>query len=285
MKLPQFEYSMMPSRGDFSSQWQIFKELYNSNYLNSRRKTTGKTVIPKIIHQIWLGSKLSDLYKEFSQTWKDFHPEWEYVLWTDEKAANEKMIHRGLYDRLENFGAKSDILRYEILNRYGGLYIDTDFICLKPFDDLHENLHFLTGIHDHFNFMLPNGLIACVEQHPVIQGILKKLDSVDIDNSEFENPDRLMETVGPGLFTDSLMRYLYTDNFNKMKTVVFPSTYFYPAPASVRNMGMNYMKEFIKPESYAIHVWEVSWIDNGKSYKKTLPYKMLKKIKQRLLPG
>ena len=37
-----------------------------------------------------------------------------------------------LIDSIENKGCKSDILRYEILYQYGGIYVDTDFESIKP---------------------------------------------------------------------------------------------------------------------------------------------------------
>lgn len=46
--------------------------------------------IPKIIHQIW-----SDKYKPLpehlrimGESWKEHHPDWEYILW-DEKGMND----------------------------------------------------------------------------------------------------------------------------------------------------------------------------------------------------
>jgi mannosyltransferase OCH1-like enzyme len=44
------------------------------------------------------------------------------------------------FDRASNFGEKSDIWRYEILFRLGGVYVDTDFECVRPFDSLLEVL-------------------------------------------------------------------------------------------------------------------------------------------------
>lgn len=34
------------------------------------------------------------------------------------------------YSSAKNWGMKSDILRYEILQKFGGVYIDTDYECL-----------------------------------------------------------------------------------------------------------------------------------------------------------
>ena len=41
------------------------------------------------------------------------------------------MEKRDVFERAINPGMKSDIFRYEILKQIGGLYVDTDFECLK----------------------------------------------------------------------------------------------------------------------------------------------------------
>lgn len=45
---------------------------------------------------------------------------------------------------------KADVLRIDVLARYGGIYLDTDMICIKPFDAILKN-DFVIGIqsHDH----------------------------------------------------------------------------------------------------------------------------------------
>lgn len=41
--------------------------------------------IPKKIHQIWLGSPLPEKFARLAATWKQHHPDWEYMqLWTDQ---------------------------------------------------------------------------------------------------------------------------------------------------------------------------------------------------------
>ena len=42
--------------------------------------------------------------------------------------------NKEIYDSERNYGAKVDILRYEIIYNKGGIYIDADSIALKPFD-------------------------------------------------------------------------------------------------------------------------------------------------------
>lgn len=40
---------------------------------------------------------------------------------------------------------KADILRYELLYFFGGIYIDTDFLCIKNIDKLLNNYDGITG--------------------------------------------------------------------------------------------------------------------------------------------
>ena len=46
------------------------------------------------------------------------------------------MVNRAAFDSAESFAMKSDILRYELLLRYGGLYCDLDFECLRSIKPL-----------------------------------------------------------------------------------------------------------------------------------------------------
>ena len=91
--------------------------------------------IPKVIHQIHLGEKpLSDQELKWQKTWKDYNPDWKFILWDDERLKGIGIINQEYLDDCDNYSMKSDILRFDILYQFGGLYIDTDFECLKPLD-------------------------------------------------------------------------------------------------------------------------------------------------------
>ena len=93
--------------------------------------------IPKIIHQIWVGSK--EMPVEWMQTWKDKHSEWEFMLWDNASVAKHDFRHK---DKIERCIAKglphgaADIIRYEILYEFGGVVAPADSICLLPIDEL-----------------------------------------------------------------------------------------------------------------------------------------------------
>lgn len=56
-------------------------------------------------------------------------------LFSDEQI-NFKLKNVEALKCAKNYGEKSDILRYEILCQFGGIYVDCDFECLKSFDGL-----------------------------------------------------------------------------------------------------------------------------------------------------
>jgi hypothetical protein len=84
-------------------------------------------MIPKIIHQLWLGPRPLPTYTE---SWKlcAFKNDWEYRLWRDKDIDELELKWRACYDAAPLFQIKSDIARIEILSRFGGFYFDCDFV-------------------------------------------------------------------------------------------------------------------------------------------------------------
>lgn len=90
-------------------------------------------MIPKIIHQIWIGKdRLPDLWEPFTRTWAINNPDYEYVFWNEDKIRNE--IDDNNYLNIDSISTVfiSDYFRYKILYQYGGFYFDVDFKCLQP---------------------------------------------------------------------------------------------------------------------------------------------------------
>jgi len=111
--------------------WEIIGKIYEQ-----WRNTSIPDIspIPKVIHQIWLGSPVPSKYDSWRASWKKFHPEYEYKLWTEREILDLGLINKTAYLQSKNFAVKSDIARCEILYRLGGIYVDTDFECLARFD-------------------------------------------------------------------------------------------------------------------------------------------------------
>jgi mannosyltransferase OCH1-like enzyme len=90
--------------------------------------------VPHILHFIWLGK---ETYPEnIIETWKRFHPGWKVMVWKDDDVSSLQMINDSIYHLSKNSYQKSDILRLEVLYTHGGVYCDTDIVCMKSINDL-----------------------------------------------------------------------------------------------------------------------------------------------------
>lgn len=230
---------------DTDPRWGILRELYEKNFAYNKDLTHK---LPKKIHQIWLGGTIPTKYKEYTDTWKKFHPDWEYRLWTDSDVSEVDIPRRDLFDSIGNPGQKSDFLRYHILNQLGGIYVDADFECLKPFDTL-SYAEFLVGVGFPAAPQLFIGLIGSIPNHPITSALVSSLDRVR--GGTWKN---IFNTTGPNFFTSVFFGVVkkYIEG-----VVVLPTDYFYPFPNKQRHQSNG--KDYIKDCSYAIHYWDVSW--------------------------
>ena len=206
--------------------WQFSKELYETYVSNKSYQT--KPIIPKIIHQIWIGSSFPEKYKEFQESWKKHHPSWEYRLWTDKEIRELKLINQAMYDKATNLGEKSDIARYEILYRFGGLYVDTDFECLKSFDYLHHTCCFYAGLLSPRSanaFNVANGLMGSCPGHPLLRECIYTMIPTN-DNS----PMGIISRTGP-YHLARCFRCLLLENALPEYTLMLPVNFLYAFPA------------------------------------------------------
>lgn len=243
---------------DDNPAWKSYIENYNSYYLQYNGDK--KPVIPKNIHFIWLGSPFPEKYKRIKDTWVKYHPDWTINLWGDEDVEKFGLRNKKVFDIILNYGVKSDIFRYEILHRYGGIYVDTDFECFQSFDDL-LYLDFFAGTGWNAWPVVFNGLLACVPGNEYIGNVIEAIHQEHIDNSYSFNG--VLNLTGCDFITPIYNKYCES---TKDKTVVFPNHFFYPMPATVRGEVREDNEEsrkrvysYLKPNSYCVHLWYCSW--------------------------
>lgn len=243
------DYSYPYARKNFF--WQRTKLLYDTYILHAADESK-QIRIPKIIHQIWVGPKpLPESCRRYQETWKHHHPDWQFILWTDKEIEALDLVNKAKYDAATNYGEKADIARYEILFRLGGLYIDTDFECLKPFDILHELCDFYSGIAFDRDLVVFNGLLGSVPGHPILKTCIETLLNTTNNSTD------IMDRTGPYFFTRCIQNHLQS---HQDRTILFPVTYFYPWPGIHRFQNSpEQIAQWIKPESFALHHWHTSW--------------------------
>lgn len=182
--------------------------------------------IPKIIHQLWIGPKPRP--SKFMKTWQDKHPEFEYIMWNEDeiKKRGLKLECQNRVDEIEEINGKADIIRWEILYHYGGLFLDADSICIEPFDQLieletpfvgYENENVRKGL-------VATGTMAFPKNHPLPLMAIQWIKQNNV--SRAKTGKMAWQNVGPLLLTD----LLNTKKFNDVN--ILPSYYFLPKHAT-----------------------------------------------------
>ena len=112
-------------------------------------------MIPKIIHQVWLGDKerIPDDQREYMHRAKElFEREgYQYRLWDQESYEKEFSPLSGYFRKTceaGKYGFASDEVRLRVLDRYGGIYLDTDVLVLKSLTPFLEDRCFFGYILD-----------------------------------------------------------------------------------------------------------------------------------------
>jgi inositol phosphorylceramide mannosyltransferase catalytic subunit len=188
--------------------------------------------IPRVFHQVWVGpDPLPAEFVQYRQTWLDHHPGWELRFWTEDNLP-EGLRRTEVYQRIRSPAERSDILRLELVYRYGGVYVDTDFECLRSLEPLIEDVDFF--IADIERGRINNAIVGAIAGHPILD---RALD--EIRPREFFGYDK--EATGP-LFLDRVLKG-FSD------ATVFGKDLFYAQGEEARRHG------------YAIHHEANAWKD------------------------
>jgi len=229
--------------------FEFGRSLYNQ-YNPSLLAPQSEPTIPKHIHQIWIGGPLPEVFKKYIDTWKQMHPDWGYTLWTDENVRELFPLHnQSYYDESEGMGVKSDLLKWEIIYRFGGVYVDVDYECLQPLDELHYLYDFYTAYQplDAFFVQLGAALYAAHPKHPILKYCI---ETIQDDWHHKGAPKK----SGPCHFSKSFMAVA---GENGSRDLAFPSFYFYPLGSKERVLKRS---QWVREGAYAIHHWAMSWM-------------------------
>jgi len=131
--------------------------------------------VPRILHLIWLGSPLPYKFRRLVDGWRLQHPDYQVMFWDDAAAAGFTKTNQAAFDNASNWGERSDILRYEVLYQFGGLYVDTDYECLQSLDSvLDTRAQLVCGLGNNSDgaIEVQNGLLACAPGHPVMAELI-----------------------------------------------------------------------------------------------------------------
>jgi mannosyltransferase OCH1-like enzyme len=250
---------------------KIFQSAYEHNILLAKEDHQ-ELRIPKIVHQIWMGSPVPEKYRAWMKSWLDLLG-WEYRLWTDEEIKPLLFYNQELYNRSKSYGEKTDIVRLELLLHYGGLYVDVDFECLDPsiFEELGKAFDFYVGFepieHGTINGIpkICNAIIAATPYHPIIKDLIVNMKPNWILHEE----EMGIQKAGPDYFSRTILDYekgilispeKESDNL-LYRNMYLPCTFFYPfSDPDIKKLPTHeQLLSEISLETAAIHYWSGSW--------------------------
>lgn len=268
---------------------ECFKTLYKKNYKH-QFNSNPSFKIPKIIHLIWIGPKpFPSGSVENIRTWMAHHPDWTFNFWTDRKrlppcngmqVKQLKDFHfEFLHDKFKeskNWGEKADIWRYEILYQQGGLYIDHDAACVRPFHGLHTGYDFYAGLempHEEIDSLALTagiGVIGAKPRHPALQETIRLiLERWDAVTEKFSASDPLVQARRVTHRTLIAFTHAFEKGLNQPGNtdIIFPACYFYPKG----NL----------PGFYSEHLYGTTWNNLNETPNEQFFQKMLRHLRNR----
>lgn len=199
--------------------------------------------IPKVFHRVWLGGPLPVGYQDFGASFSHHHPGWELRTWTDTNLP--PLQNQETFDRATSFAMRADIVRYELLWRMGGVYVDTDFEALRNLEPLIDDIECFLALED--TRWIAIGLIGSRPGHPFMRRLVDELPG-----SVASHPGRAANVVtGPQFVTRT---YDTVSAAVRRSVALLPAALVYPYHFSEPERARD---EF--PHAYAVHHWAKGW--------------------------
>lgn len=213
--------------------------------------------IPKIIHYCWFGpNKMKSLQLKCLKSWEEKLNGYEFRKWDE---TNVNMTHPFIQFAYENkkWAFVADFIRLQKLLEFGGIYLDTDILVLKPFDDLLVEKCFFGAEDENF---INASIIGSTKNHPFLKLCLEQYNKIDLSG------DLIWSGITiPRIITRNFRaNYNFSSRFNRIIKInnltVFPPSFFYPLPNLIED-GENKYKKYLTENSYTVHLWDASWIE------------------------
>lgn len=196
-------------------------------------------MIPRLMHFVWVGPAMPRQFAHYIAGWRTLHPTWDVRVWGDDDL--DWLRNREAFDLAERIAPgsegqlRSDVARYEILERFGGVYVDCDFEPLRPIDALLDDHCFAAWETD--DVWVNNAIIGATVGHPLMRDLVVRLPH-NIRVNRGKRPNHL---TGPRFLTPLAKRHRVT---------VHPSAMFYPYRwDELDRAGEDF------PDAYAVHHW------------------------------
>ena len=195
-----------------------------------------------MFHRIWFGnSSIPDAYESYWGAWQRQFPHCRFKTWTD-KDIPQLCRTRDLITSAEGFARKADIARYEILLKFGGVYLDCDVMPYQYFD-ADEMVSKLTVCNeDNSESYCSIGFIAAPAGEKLFDELIDHISRVSLN----QLPPNI--ETGPHLFGRALAKH----DHRKLKSHTFYPYHYTEPYSAISSRSLQ--------GTFGIHVWGGSWL-------------------------
>jgi mannosyltransferase OCH1-like enzyme len=139
-------------------------------------------MIPKIIHQIWIGPNDFPIRcKEYVSKIQKINSNFEHMLWTETNIPELPELVKKQYDRyyqMNTWAFVSDILRYFVVSKYGGIYVDVDCDPKNSMDVLTNCDMFVVSPNTNCHWIC-NGIFGAKPKHQILEKMINTMDKTN----------------------------------------------------------------------------------------------------------
>lgn len=229
-------------------------------------------IIPQKIHYCWFGKgEIPDRFKKNIETWYTFCPDYEIIRWDENNYDITKNRYMQQAYEKKKWGFVPDYARLDIVNTYGGIYLDTDVEIIKSWDSLLQH-QFFCGFESDEYVALGLGF-GSMPNNKILNEMLSQYDEL-----EFVKADGSLNlTPSPVYQTEILKHYGLVCNgktqINDSFAVYSPNAF-----APVNSVGVGRPTE----SSYSIHQYAATWCDTEVLEKKKRTMQSLAFVQKRI---
>lgn len=140
--------------------------------------------IPKIIHYCWFGDgQIPEENQAYIDEWKTVCPDYRIIKWNESNYDVNKVAFMREAAAAKNWAFIADYARFDIINTYGGIYLDVDVQLLKNYNAFLNHQSFW-GIEKDFNrqlYIAPGLGFGSVQNNPILIDLLKLYKEMHFD--------------------------------------------------------------------------------------------------------
>lgn len=209
---------------------------------------------PKIIHYVWVGSKMSARQHAYLDTWRATNPDMELREWNESNIDLQIPLIADAYRR-KRWATVADAVRLMAVHEYGGVYLDVDFKLFKPLGRLLDlDCFFSFQTETRSADWVANGVFGATPKHWFIAKALTRLLTMRPNLLGIERPTK----YGPKLITKLLTSHgldHYSDEGVFVQGVyVCPTKVFFPF-----QWFEQFSESCVGETTIGAHFWEKSW--------------------------